>query len=142
MALAKHEVSGGKPKAVAYAPGYGRINMECGALEYQMSNGPMILGNISRRDIADEIRARHANPRNGVAGGIAQRKMVPLAGIEPALLAELDFESSASTNSATGAPTCRRRSYDHGACPNGPPDYSDGARAVNGSRAPSSRRCA
>jgi hypothetical protein len=31
------------------------------------------------------------------------RKMVPLAGIEPALLAELDFESSASTNSATGA---------------------------------------
>jgi hypothetical protein len=30
-------------------------------------------------------------------------EMVPLAGIEPALLAELDFESSASTNSATGA---------------------------------------
>jgi hypothetical protein len=29
--------------------------------------------------------------------------MVPPAGIEPALLAELDFESSASTNSATGA---------------------------------------
>ncbi|OYW67106.1 MAG: hypothetical protein B7Z40_08710 [Bosea sp. 12-68-7] len=56
VALAKHEVSG-KPKAVAYAPGYGRINMDCGALEYQMSNGPMILGNISRRDIADEIRA-------------------------------------------------------------------------------------
>ena len=31
--------------------------------------------------------------------------MVPLAGVEPALLAELDFESSASTNSATGART-------------------------------------
>ena len=31
------------------------------------------------------------------------RSVVPLAGIEPALLAELDFESSASTNSATGA---------------------------------------
>ena len=28
---------------------------------------------------------------------------MPLAGIEPALLAELDFESSASTNSAIGA---------------------------------------
>ena len=28
--------------------------------------------------------------------------LVPLAGIKPALLAELDFESSASTNSATG----------------------------------------
>jgi hypothetical protein len=31
------------------------------------------------------------------------RVLVPLAGIEPALLAELDFESSASTSSATGA---------------------------------------
>lgn len=29
--------------------------------------------------------------------------MVPLAGIEPALLAETDFESVASTSSATGA---------------------------------------
>ena len=38
-------------------------------------------------------------------------RLVPLAGIEPALLAELDFESSASTNSATGAfrGACRRR---------------------------------
>jgi hypothetical protein len=33
----------------------------------------------------------------------ANAKLVPLAGIEPALLAELDFESSASTSSATGA---------------------------------------
>jgi hypothetical protein len=32
-----------------------------------------------------------------------RKAVVPLAGIEPALLAELDFESSASTNSATGA---------------------------------------
>ncbi len=40
-----------------------------------------------------------------VLGGIkmAKNEVVPLAGIEPALLAELDFESSASTNSATGA---------------------------------------
>src|SRR4051812_3179030 len=30
-------------------------------------------------------------------------ELVPLAGIEPPLLAELDFESSASTSSATGA---------------------------------------
>jgi hypothetical protein len=39
---------------------------------------------------------------------------VPLAGVEPALLAELDFESSASTNSATGAQaggTGERRGY-------------------------------
>jgi hypothetical protein len=43
---------------------------------------------------------------SGVCGWrrtIAEELLVPLAGIEPALLAELDFESSASTNSATGA---------------------------------------
>jgi class 3 adenylate cyclase len=34
---------------------------------------------------------------------ITINSLVPLAGIEPALLAELDFESSASTSSATGA---------------------------------------
>jgi hypothetical protein len=56
VALAKHEVSG-KPNEVAYVPGYGRINQDCGSLEYQMSNGPVILGNVSRRDIADEIRS-------------------------------------------------------------------------------------
>ena len=32
-----------------------------------------------------------------------ESKMVPLAGLEPALLTELDFESSASTNFTTGA---------------------------------------
>src|SRR5215211_2755247 len=34
---------------------------------------------------------------------LCEALVVPLAGIEPALLAELDFESSASTSSATGA---------------------------------------
>ena len=34
---------------------------------------------------------------------IKQIRLVPLAGIEPALLAEPDFESGASTNSAKGA---------------------------------------
>jgi hypothetical protein len=36
-------------------------------------------------------------------GELRNELLVPLAGIEPALLAELDFESSASTSSATGA---------------------------------------
>ena len=51
---------------------------------------------------------------------------MPLAGIEPALLAELDFESSASTSSATGAlaagsePDVTKRA-----------DYSHGRRPVN-----------
>ena len=45
-----------------------------------------------------------ANPRRFRHQRIAVKAvLVPLAGIEPALLAELDFESSASTNSATGA---------------------------------------
>jgi hypothetical protein len=35
--------------------------------------------------------------------GSNELKMVPLAGLEPAFLSELDFESSASTNFTTGA---------------------------------------
>jgi hypothetical protein len=56
VALAKHEVKG-KRNSIAYAPGYGRLNQECGSLEYYMEAGRAILGKISRRDIADELRA-------------------------------------------------------------------------------------
>lgn len=56
MSLAKHEVSKQK-HSIAFAPGYGRINMWCGSLDYQMEKGQVVLGNISRRDIADELRA-------------------------------------------------------------------------------------
>jgi hypothetical protein len=54
--MAKHQIVG-KPKSIAFMPGYGRINGECGSLEYQLENEAYIIGNISRRDIADEIRA-------------------------------------------------------------------------------------
>lgn len=56
IALAKHEVAG-KRNSVAYAPGYGRINHWCGSLDYQMEKGQVIIGSISRRNIADELRA-------------------------------------------------------------------------------------
>lgn len=55
VAIAKHEVSG-KAKAAALMPGYGRINMYCGSLDYQMDSGKVILGTINRRDIADSLR--------------------------------------------------------------------------------------
>jgi hypothetical protein len=53
--------------------------------------------------------------------------LVPLAGIEPALLAELDFESSASTSSATGA----RRGLTAKAAVAKPAEYSGRACRVN-----------
>jgi hypothetical protein len=56
VALAKHQVQG-RRNSIAYAPGYGRINQWCGSLEYQLEVGRVILGTISRRDIADELRA-------------------------------------------------------------------------------------
>jgi hypothetical protein len=56
IALAKHEVRGNN-KSIAYEPGYGRINQCCGSLEYELEKDGVILGNISRRDIADELRA-------------------------------------------------------------------------------------
>src|SRR5215470_1903181 len=54
--------------------------------------------------------------------------LVPLAGIEPALLAELDFESSASTSSATGA---FRKSWPKGTGACEAADYSRQRRPVN-----------
>src|SRR3954451_11144627 len=68
---------------------------------------------IAREGEAETVRLRQeASPDTlhpfGLGAGCATRSpkgrsVVPLAGIEPALLAELDFESSASTSSATGA---------------------------------------
>ncbi|PBB39617.1 hypothetical protein [Mesorhizobium sp. WSM3868] len=55
VSLAKHEVSG-KPKQVAYAPGYGRVNSWCGSLDYQLESGRVILGTLSHRDVADAMR--------------------------------------------------------------------------------------
>lgn len=54
--IAKHEISG-KPNGIAMSPGYGRINMWCGSLDYEMNNGKYVMYNINRRDIADDIRA-------------------------------------------------------------------------------------
>lgn len=50
-----------------------------------------------------EAERGNGEPAYKPTSSVVKIKMVPLAGIEPALLAELDFESSASTNSATGA---------------------------------------
>lgn len=55
VALAKHEVRG-RPGSVALAPGYGRINQWCGALDYELENGRCSMGYVNRRDIADDIR--------------------------------------------------------------------------------------
>jgi hypothetical protein len=56
VSMAKHEVSG-QPKRAARQPGYGRINMWCGSLDYELENGRYTMGYINRRDIADELRA-------------------------------------------------------------------------------------
>ncbi|CAD0264239.1 conserved hypothetical protein [Pseudomonas veronii] len=56
VALAKHEVRK-RPNAMMVGSTMGYMNRECGSLEYQMNSGMVIQGNISRRDIADEIRA-------------------------------------------------------------------------------------
>jgi hypothetical protein len=56
VSLAKHEVSR-KAKMLAIAPGYGRVNSWCGALDYELNSGRYVLGYINRRDIADSLRA-------------------------------------------------------------------------------------
>lgn len=60
VSLAKHEVRK-KKGSVALRPGYGRINKWCGSLDYELENGRYSLGEINRRDIADEIRMLFGN---------------------------------------------------------------------------------
>jgi hypothetical protein len=55
MALAKHE----EPKqvnSVAFAPGYGRINIWNGAIDFELSVGRNILGTTSHRELAEGFR--------------------------------------------------------------------------------------
>lgn len=56
VSIAKHEVRG-RPKSVALMPTHGRINRWCGSLDYELSHDSVSMGTISRRDIADDIRA-------------------------------------------------------------------------------------
>jgi len=55
VALAKHEVKG-KQKIPALSPGYGRLNLWCGSLDFELENGKYIMGFVNRRDIADGLR--------------------------------------------------------------------------------------
>jgi hypothetical protein len=56
VSMAKHEVRGNE-NMIAIAPGYGRIDSWTGSLKYELGSGEMILDYVSRRDIADSIRA-------------------------------------------------------------------------------------
>lgn len=53
--LAKHEVKG-KSDMRPRMPGYGRINMYCGALDFEVDIGDGSYHVMNRRDIADAIR--------------------------------------------------------------------------------------
>jgi hypothetical protein len=55
VSIAKHEIRGQK-NSVAMMPTYGRINRLCGSIDFELENEGVILGTISRRDIADELR--------------------------------------------------------------------------------------
>lgn len=54
ISIAKHEVH--KSSHPAHMPVYGRINMSCGSLDYEISNAAVSLNTMNRRDIADDIR--------------------------------------------------------------------------------------
>lgn len=64
--LAKHGAPGGGPN-IPVAPGYGRINMLCGAMDFQITidtNETYFV--VNRRDIADALRATKL-PERGTA---------------------------------------------------------------------------
>jgi hypothetical protein len=55
VSIAKHEFRGQK-NSVALMPTHGRINRWCGSIDFELENEGAIMGTISRRDIADELR--------------------------------------------------------------------------------------
>jgi len=61
MALAKHEVPKVKD-SVAFAPGYGRINMWNGAIDFELSTDAGILGTTSHRELAEGLRHMFDGP--------------------------------------------------------------------------------
>ena len=56
VAIAKHEVSG-KPKQVAYAPGFGTFHRWNGSLEYELGFEGAVMGMFNRRDVGEAMRA-------------------------------------------------------------------------------------
>ncbi|TIH12448.1 hypothetical protein D0S45_17980 [Marinifilum sp. JC120] len=55
MNLAKH-CAPGKNNAIPRAPGYGRINMQCGSLDYELITKDKSYAYLNRRNIADKLR--------------------------------------------------------------------------------------
>ncbi len=55
VSIAKHEIRGQK-NSVALMPTHGRINRFCGSIDFELENEGTIMGTISRRDIADDLR--------------------------------------------------------------------------------------
>jgi len=56
MSLAKHQMRK-RPNAAVLMPTVGYMNRLCGSLEYEINSDQVIICNLSRRDIADGIRA-------------------------------------------------------------------------------------
>jgi hypothetical protein len=61
VSLAKHEEKG-KLNSVANSPGYARIDRMTGSMTYELGSGRVVLGYITRREIADSIRALPSLP--------------------------------------------------------------------------------
>lgn len=56
MSLAKHQMRK-RPSAAVLTPTVGYMNRWSGSLEYEINSGQVVICNLSRRDIADGIRA-------------------------------------------------------------------------------------
>lgn len=56
VSIAKHEIRG-RPNSVPQMPTQGRINGWCGSVDFELEHEGVVVGTISRRDIADELRS-------------------------------------------------------------------------------------
>lgn len=60
ITLAKHEVAKSKT-LLPHSPGYARINMHCGAMDFEVIHKDGSFEYMNRRDIAEAIRAIDVN---------------------------------------------------------------------------------
>ena len=56
VSIAKHE-NAKQPNSIAYMPGYARLDYLTGSLKYELGTGAVIYDYVTRREMADSVRA-------------------------------------------------------------------------------------
>ncbi len=99
--LSKHEVAG-KRNSIAAAPGLSLINRYTGSLEFELSHDSVILDTVSRRDIADHMRAIPGEPPTAEELASYDQIMADLYSTDARVVFEADIDSNSDRDESEG----------------------------------------